>query len=70
MGNGGAAVTEPVPPERHIIYIVSSTRLELDKTRKDTSCRDDSNRNTNFSTKRKQWRQETGDQISSLRGIR
>ena len=32
MGNSGGAVTEPVPPDPHIINIVSSTRLELDKT--------------------------------------
>ena len=50
MGNGGAAVTEPVPPKPHIINIVSSTRLELDKTQEDTSRHDDGNRNTNFST--------------------
>jgi hypothetical protein len=76
MGNSDGAVTEPVPPEPH--KIVSSTRLEPDKTRKDTSRRDDDNRNTNFSTSNielkaerggKQWRQETGDQISSLHDI-
>jgi hypothetical protein len=50
MGNGGAAEIEPVPPEHHIIYIVHRTRLELDKTRKDTSRRDDGNWNTRFST--------------------
>ena len=49
MGNSGDAVTEPVPPEPHIINIVSSTRLELDKTRKDARRRDDSNRNTKIS---------------------
>ena len=48
MGNSGA-VTEPVPPEPHIMNIVSSTRLELNKTRKDTSCCDNSNQNTKFS---------------------
>jgi len=50
MGNSGGAGTEPVPPEPRIINIVSSTRLELDKTRKDTSHCDDGNRNTNFPT--------------------
>jgi len=48
MRNSGSAVTEPIPPERYIINIVSNSRLELDKTRKDTSRRDDSNRNTKF----------------------
>jgi len=42
MGNSGGAVTEPVPPEPHIINIVSSTRLELEKTPVIV--------NTNFST--------------------
>ena len=50
MGNTGGAATEPVPPEPHIINIVSSTRLELDKTQKDNGHCDDGNWNTNFLT--------------------
>ena len=49
MGNSGGAVTEPIPPEPHIMNIVGGTRLELDKTRKDTSHRDNGNWNTKFS---------------------
>ena len=48
MENSGGAVTEPVTPEPHIINIASSTRLELNKTQKDTSCHDDGNWNTNI----------------------
>jgi hypothetical protein len=77
MGNSGGAVTEPVPPEPHIINIASSTRLELDKTRKDTRRRDDGNRNTKISRSNIELkaegggnRQETGDRISNLRAIR
>jgi len=60
MGNSGGAVTEPVPPEPHIINIVSSTRLELDKTRKDTNRCDDGNRNTKFSTSNIELKAEGG----------
>ena len=60
MGNSGGGVTEPVPPEPHIKNIVSSTRLKLDKTRKDTSHRDDGNRNTNFSTSNIELKAEGG----------
>jgi hypothetical protein len=60
MGNGGGAVTEPVSPEPHIINIVSGTRLELDKTQKDTRRRDDGNRNTKFSTSNIELKAEGG----------
>jgi hypothetical protein len=48
--NSGGAIIEPVPPEPHIMNGVNRTRLELDKTRNDTSRRDDGNQNTKFST--------------------
>jgi hypothetical protein len=64
MGNSGGAVTEPVPPEPHIINIASSTRLELDKTRKFSTS------NIELKAEGGGNRQETGDRISSLRAIR
>ena len=60
MGNGGGAVTEPVPPEPHIINIVSSTKLDLDETQKDTSRRDDGNWNTKFLTPNIELKAEEG----------
>jgi hypothetical protein len=60
MGNSGGAVTEPVPPEPHIINIVSSTRSKLDKTRKDTTSRDDGNLNTKISRSNIELKAERG----------